>query len=325
MKSNNLWYNYYMNKYNIILFVFLLLFTGCATTGVNYSIIVYGRTTCYNTTQTLSTLGFLFGLLLAIFAKIFHVKEDPKVLKLDEILPGINCGACGYPGCSGYSRALIADDVEINLCAPGGKDTADKIGKVLGKSADSKEKMTAKIFCIGDISKVIKDYQFNGQEDCSVVYSFFQGDKGCKDGCMGRGNCIRVCPVNAIVRDSYNRVVVDEELCIGCERCVTSCPTAIIKMIPAKTKYFVACSNKDKGGIVRKLCLSGCIACRICEKIEGVDKISVTDNLATVNYKANSNIKQGSEKCPPKVIIPVHKQLKYMNSHPAKAVVKKKN
>ena len=180
----------------------------------------------------LTILGFIFGLMLALIAKFFKVEVDQKIVKIIEVLPGINCGACGYPGCSGYANAVVNKNAEINLCAPGAQPVLDKIGDIMGKKAQLKTKMVAKVFCLGDDAIAKKDYIFDGEEDCYSVYSFFQGEKSCKYGCTGRGNCIRVCPVDAIKRDELNRVWVDESMCISCEKCVTVCPTRVIKMVP---------------------------------------------------------------------------------------------
>src|SRR4030042_6883935 len=98
----------------------------------------------------LSGLGFVFGIGLAFVGKMFHVEIDPKIGEIIEVLPGINCGVCGYPGCAGYAEALVKNDVEINLCSPGATDVMGKIGKILGKKGELKLKYVAKVFCLGD-------------------------------------------------------------------------------------------------------------------------------------------------------------------------------
>lgn len=260
----------------------------------------------------LSSLGFTFGIGLAFIAKLFKVEVDPKIEQIIEILPGVNCGACGYPGCVGYAEALIKDNVEINLCTPGALEIMEKIGNVLGKTGETKLKFVAKVFCIGDDSVAVKSYNFNGEDDCSTLYNFFKGDKVCNYGCVGRGNCIKVCPVNAIMRDEYNRVWIDANLCIGCERCVSVCPPKVIKMVPITGGYFVACSNLEPGKIVRKICKKGCIACKLCEKAASTDKIKVENNLAVVNYDYDTDLYQAALKCPADVIVPIVNQSSFM-------------
>lgn len=265
----------------------------------------------------LSGLGFFFGLFLAIIARIFHVEVDPKIEKIGDILPGANCGACGYPGCAGYADAIVTKDVDINLCSPGGEEVVNKIGSILGKKATAKTKMVAKIFCLGDDAVAEKDFEFNGDEDCSTVYNYFQGEKTCKYGCLGRGNCMRVCPVGAIKRDALNRVWIDANECISCEKCLSVCPTHVIKMVPINKGYFVACSSPEPGKIVRKICKKGCIGCKICEKLTGPEKMSVENFLASVHYNAVKKsdfdvMHQASIKCPADVIVPIRNQKFFM-------------
>ncbi|OHD11685.1 MAG: hypothetical protein A2086_03490 [Spirochaetes bacterium GWD1_27_9] len=257
----------------------------------------------------LTVLGFLFGLGLAIVAKFFKVEESPKISEILASLPGANCGACGYPGCAGYAHAVVEKGAEINLCVPGGPSLVEKIGNIMGKTASARTKFVAKVFCLGDDAVSLKDYQFNGEDDCSAVYSFYQGDKTCKYGCVGKGNCIRICPVNAIKRDEFNRVWVNESECISCEKCVKICPPQVIKMIPLDGGHFVACSSHDKGGVVKQICKRGCFGCKICEKVtQEPDRIVVGDNLAVVKYDHKGDLHNAAVKCPANVIIPIKNQ-----------------
>ncbi|HOL57608.1 MAG TPA: RnfABCDGE type electron transport complex subunit B [Spirochaetota bacterium] len=260
-----------------------------------------------------SLIGFLGGFMLAFFAKIFEVKKDERIDQIIKILPGVNCGACGYPGCAGYAEAIIEKDVDINLCSAGGQNVVDNISNLLGKAGEAKLKYVAKVKCLGDDAIAKKDYIFNGEEDCSVVYSFFQGEKACKYGCVGKGDCIKVCPVNAIKRDELNRVWVDENLCIGCEKCVAVCPTKVIQMVPIDGGYFVACSSHYNGKIVKDICKKGCIGCKICEKVTNdLNRIYVDNNLAIIKYDSKTDLKEACLKCPAMVIVPIINQSKFI-------------
>ncbi len=270
-------------------------------------------------------LGFVFGIGLAFAASFFHVKTDQKYDKILSTLPGINCGACGYPGCSGYADALSKKDVEINLCTPGGNDVMEKISIILGKKGIAKEMFVAKVFCLGDDAIALKDYEFNGEEDCTAVSNLFEGEKKCKYGCVGKGNCIRVCPVDAIKRDEYNRVWINANECIGCERCVAVCPKNVIHMVPKNGGYFVACSSHDPGKVVKKICRKGCIACKICEKTADIDRIKVEDNLAEVNYESDIDLYQAAVKCPADVIVPIINQTSFMKDNKKNKSEKKDN
>jgi RnfABCDGE-type electron transport complex B subunit len=80
---------------------------------------------------TLMIMGIVIGVLLGIASVVFKVEVDPKIEKLEEILPGLNCGACGYPGCSGYAKAVYKGEAPFNLCTPGGVEVQEKITSIM--------------------------------------------------------------------------------------------------------------------------------------------------------------------------------------------------
>lgn len=97
---------------------------------MDYSIVI-------NAVVVMLTVSLLFGLLIAIFAKVFEVKRDPRINEIIEALPGYNCGACGYPGCANYAEAIIENGDIPNKCKPGGADVAAAIKEILEKSEES--------------------------------------------------------------------------------------------------------------------------------------------------------------------------------------------
>ena len=60
-----------------------------------------------SSTITLGTLGLLFGGGLAYASRKFAVEKDPRLAKIIDILPGANCGGCGYPGCNTFAEAFL--------------------------------------------------------------------------------------------------------------------------------------------------------------------------------------------------------------------------
>lgn len=259
--------------------------------------------------------GFLFGISLALLDKLNNSELDSKIEKILELLPQINCGACGYPGCKQYAEVLINDNADINLCIPGAEEVIQLLSKILNKTAEVKLKFVAKVFCLGDDAVAEKDFLFNGEEDCTTVFNFFNGDKKCKYGCIGRGNCMRVCPVNAIKRDIYNRVWINANECTGCEKCISVCPTKVIKIVPINGGHFVACSSPEPGKIVKEICKKGCIGCKTCEKIASEHRIEVTHNLAHVKYSNKTDLYDAAVKCPADVIVPIINQPSFMQDN----------
>lgn len=248
----------------------------------------------------LGGLGLLFGIALSLASIFFSVDEDERVGKIVEILPGANCGACGFAGCEAYAKAVVEGTANPGGCAPGGEKTAEKISEIIGREVDF-VKQVARIKCAGDCEKAPSRFTFSGTNDCRVAARIGGGQKACTYGCLGLGTCVNVCTNNAI--SIVNGIaVVDEELCGGCGQCVSVCPKNLIELIPATTKYFVACASKNTGAEMKNLCSAGCIGCKICEKNCPEGAIEVENNLANITEFKCKNCGICAEKCPKKII-----------------------
>ena len=256
----------------------------------------------------IASLGLALGVALAVAAKKFAVTKDARAEQILTVLPGANCGACGYPGCAGYATALSKGNAENGLCSPGGAKTTKLVASILGvESSGTSEKMVAFVHCKGHAGVSAQDFEYEGLTDCNAAHLLFKGEASCKYGCHHLGSCISVCPTSAIYKDDIGNVVVDPELCIGCKKCTLVCPTQVIKMIPYRGSHVVACNNHDKGAIVRKICSVGCIACKICEKKYPASGCVVTDNLSVIDYsKPSDEIEGAAAACPTKCIIAAH-------------------
>jgi electron transport complex protein RnfB len=255
------------------------------------------------TTLAIGGMGLFCGAALALAARFLAVKEDPRIEAVTEILPGANCGGCGFAGCADYARAIVVDGAAVNLCAPGGTETIAKLAAYLGVVAEVAVRKVAIVLCGGDATKAPRRFLYNGVADCSAAHAVDGGDKKCRYGCLGYGSCARVCPVGAIEITSANLAVVHPELCIGCGACVKPCPRQLIKMVPESRRIHVLCSSKDKGPIVRACCLVGCIGCRVCTKLVEDNAIVMDGFLAVVDYAKPIETEQPIEKCPGKCII----------------------
>ena len=257
----------------------------------------------------LSTSAFaaLLGFGLAVASRRLRVEKDKKVEDLTAALPGLNCGACGYAGCEAYAEALASgSDEDVGKCSPGGADALAGIGEILGLEVDTeKTRMVARLACAGGDGVAVRDFQYVGYQDCEAAKVHFDGSKGCKSGCLGLGSCVKSCPVDAISYTDNGLVHVDEDTCIGCEVCVTVCPTGVMKMVPAESEWFVACNSNDKAKATKTVCKAGCIGCRICERKFPEAGFIVTDNLSVVDYTVPDGEQRAAAAaaCPPKCII----------------------
>ncbi|MEW6087430.1 MAG: RnfABCDGE type electron transport complex subunit B [bacterium] len=251
----------------------------------------------------LGAIGLLFGLLLAIADEKLKIELNQLEEELLKALPGANCGACGYPGCSGYAHALTLGNLSPDKCIAGGNETAKKLAKILGVEVTAKERKTAYIKCQGGTGKASDVFIYDGFPDCQTAILVSGGHKACQYGCLGFGTCARVCPFNAIKMNPETCLPeIDRNLCTSCGICVTECPKKIISLVPEKAKVEIRCSSFDKGVEVKKKCSIGCIACQICVKKCPQKAITVKDNLAVIDYTKCNNCMDCVPVCPTKSI-----------------------
>ena len=253
---------------------------------------------------SIGILGGLFGIGLAVASRILAVKKDERISTVEGILPGVNCGACGFAGCAAYAEAIVNDDAELIRCPPGGPETAARLGEFMGVEVEtSGEKMVAQVFCRGTRETSTTGFKYKGLKDCNALYASFKGDKDCPYGCLGLGSCIKVCPADAIFRHSTGYIYVDRDKCISCGKCIDVCPSGVIKWIPYEADTIVACNSTDKGGVVRKYCSVGCIGCGICAKKSPEGGFLVENFLATIDYDKKGGREEAVQACPTKCII----------------------
>ena len=268
---------------------------------------------------SLGGLGLLFGLVLALASKVFHVEVEPKITEVREALPGANCGACGYPGCDALAKAIVNGEAEVTACPPGGSVAAETIGKIMGIEAKMGDKMVARVLCKGNYDRSEKKYEYHGIEDCKASAMIQGGDKACEYGCLGNGSCVAVCPFDAI-KVVNGVAIVDEDKCTACEKCIKECPKHIIELVPYKSKVVVDCSNHQFGKVVKDECKVGCIACKICEKTCPFDAIHVEDHLAKIDYEKCTNCMLCAEKCPTRSITALFEDRKKAYILPEKCI-----
>ena len=250
---------------------------------------------------SLGAIGLVAALALGLAAKKFAVEVDPRELAILELLPGANCGACGYPGCSGYAKMVVSGDKIAATCPPGGSAVMDKIANIMGFAPITAEPKVAVVMCQGDNVKAKDKYKYLGLADCQAAQKVADGPKQCPGGCMGLGTCERVCPFGAIEMTPDNLAVISRKKCTGCGKCVASCPRDVIKLAPLEATTHVLCNSHDKGALVRKYCEVGCIACQICKK-QVPEAYEIENFLATVLYENHQKAPDAVGKCPTKCI-----------------------
>lgn len=251
----------------------------------------------------LGGVGLVLGAILALASKIFAVETDERAEKIEAVLPGANCGSCGFAGCSAYSKAISKDGAKINQCSPGGQKVADEIAKIMGVQAEKVEAKKAIVLCSGTNETASDKYIYSGEPDCvAAARTQGNGQKACEFGCLGFGTCAKKCQNGAITIEN-GIAVIDESKCGGCGECEAACPKKIIKIVTKKNKYIVKCKSCDKGALMKEKCSVGCIGCKICEKNCPSGAITVLNNCAVIDYEKCTDCGLCAEKCPRKIIV----------------------
>lgn len=246
------------------------------------------------------SVGLFFGLGLSIASKKLHVYVDPRIGKIQNVLPNANCGACGFPGCSAFAKAVAEGKAEPTGCIPGGQKTAHEIADILGVTAEASEPVMAVVHCKGGKKEAKERSRYQGIADCHAAVLTGNGSKVCTDGCLGLGSCVRVCPFDAIHVNENGVAFVDQDKCTGCGKCIKACPRNIISLIPRVHKIFLACSNHERGAKVKKYCSVGCTACTLCVKATPSGAIEMQNSLPEMDYTKDENFIPAANKCPSK-------------------------
>jgi len=250
---------------------------------------------------SLTVLGAVFGLGLAIAARKLAVEKDERIGLIEEVLPGANCGGCGYPGCAGFAAALVAGKADPTDCAPGGPEIAGRVADILGLEAARKTPTVAFVGCRGG-ERVAPAIDYKGIRTCTAAALMSENLRVCPYGCIGLGTCVEACPFDALhMVEGYAEV--DDAACTGCGKCIEACPKNLIYMVPKPKKVRVACSSHDKGKAVKTVCPVGCIGCGICAKNCPAKCIEIADNLAVIDHEKCINCGICAAKCPTKSIV----------------------
>ena len=248
-----------------------------------------------------TVIGLIAGVILTAASKLFAVPVDETASKIRDVLPGANCGGCGYSGCDGYAEAVASGKAKPNLCSVGGAEAAAKIGEILGTEVEIAEKRTAVLKCKGTCDATSKKFTYDGIATCAAANMVHGGDASCEFGCLGYGDCTRACEFGAASLEN-GIAHFDPELCTACGKCAAACPRGLIELRPVSKTHTVSCSSKLNGAKQRKLCTAGCIGCMKCTKVCPSQAITVENNLAKINYELCTNCGACAENCPTKCI-----------------------
>lgn len=267
----------------------------------------------------LSVIGLLLAIILYVVSKKFHVEEDPRIEIVEALLPGANCGGCGFTGCHAFAQSAVeSPSLDGHFCPVGGNDTMAKVASALGQEVKVQQKMVAVVRCNGTFDNREKSNYFDGYKSCKVALSLYAGETNCRYGCAGFGDCVEVCAFDAIHVDPKTGIPeVDQDKCTACGACVKACPQSLIELRAAGLKnrrVCVSCRNMDKGALTRKACKVGCIGCGKCAKVCPFGAIKIENNLAYIDFNLCKLCKKCVDECPTGAIEAVNFPIKVPKS-----------
>lgn len=255
---------------------------------------------------SLVSMGTMAGLLafgLAVASKAFHVESDPRVDEVEAVLPGVNCGACGFAGCRSFAEGVTSGEAPANGCPVGGATVAKLVAAIIGVESDGPKRKVAQVLCKGGLAEAKQRGGYDGPKDCRIANATQGGDKACTYGCLGYGTCVAACPFDAMYMDENGLPVIIEDKCTACGKCVVACPRDIIMLVDEEQGVHIRCRSLATGRFVRQDCSVGCIACQRCVKVCPTGAIYMEDNLARINYDKCTNCRECVAVCPMNTIV----------------------
>jgi len=175
-------------------------------------------------------IGLVASVLLGIASKLFYVAVDPVVLSIAEALPGANCGACGFAGCSSCARAIAKGKASPDACLAGGPEVSLSVAELMGVTIAIREPDIASLGCWYPPEVADTRFTYDGVTDCRAALLLFGGSKLCEIGCMSLGSCVAACPFGALSIGERGLPEVNPFLCTGCGTCEQICPKHIIRL-----------------------------------------------------------------------------------------------
>ncbi len=252
----------------------------------------------------MALLGLTLSAVLAVANRKLYVYRDPRIEQVEAMLPGVNCGACGLPGCPAFAQAIVDGGTSPGKCTVASEERRSEIAEFLGVDVGGEEKSVARLACAGGTHVARQRGRYTGVETCRAANLVAGGGKGCSWGCLGFGDCMVVCTFNAITMDSYRIPIVDDAQCTACGDCVEICPKQLFELHPVSHRLWVACKNLAFGDEAENECEVACNACGKCAADAPAGVVQIVENLARVDFRVNDQTSlKIIQRCPTGAIV----------------------
>lgn len=252
----------------------------------------------------LSGVGLVFAILIALAYRRLRVYEDPRVDAVASMLPGANCGACGYPGCRNFAEQAVLGNVKPADCNVINGDGAAAIAKYLGVDVGAANRRVARLLCAGGTNVSVQQAEYRGLSTCAAAAAVAGGGKACAWGCLGYGDCRVACDFGAITMLPNGLPQVDLALCTACGDCVDACPKGLFQITPLDQKLLVQCRSLIEGDEALEACSVACTTCGKCVVDAAPGVVSIASGVAVVDYAKNDLANpSATRRCPTGAIV----------------------
>lgn len=279
---------------------------------------------------TMGSLMLVLATMLIVASRKLAVDEDPRLDIVEQMLPGANCGACGYIGCRQFAEALVREETNPGKCSVSSDNERERVAEFLHIAVGEINRQVARLACAGASNVARQRAFYSGIPTCQAAALVAGGTKTCTWGCLGYGDCATACDFDAIHMNQYSLPVVIEADCTGCGDCVDTCPKDLFSLHPMTHRLWVTCKNLEFGDAILEYCEVGCTACGRCAMDAKNGLVIMQDNLAVVDYSKDYNTRAPIERCPTGAIVwleadghvvkgkearPIHRQQQRMPQH----------
>jgi Na+-translocating ferredoxin:NAD+ oxidoreductase RNF subunit RnfB len=250
----------------------------------------------------LGGLTLAFGVVLSFAHRRLRVEVDPRLLAIEPLLGGSNCGACGRPGCAAFAAALLSGECSPSQCSVAPASTHEQIAALLGVDAGSSARRVARLRCAGGRSKVPQLASYQGSRSCAAAYRAQRGGRACAYGCLGHGDCAHVCRFEAIQMSDDALPIVDPARCTACGDCVTACPAQLFTLEPSESPLILRCNSPLVGEAARASCRVACDGCGRCAADAEAGAICMEQGLPRILDRERAGARC-TQRCPSGAIV----------------------